>query len=158
MEVHDLLAGSAVVVGLIGTLLVFLPGLVLQVAAVLVWSLEESSAVGWVTLGLVAALAVAATILKYLYPRRRLTQAGIPGWVMFVALIAAIIGLFAIPVVGGPIGFVVTIYVFERARHGKDRAWPSTKTAIRAVLTSTGIELTGAFLIFVVFVGAALMT
>lgn len=158
MEIHDILAGIGVLVGLVGIVLVFLPGLILQVAAVLIWAFEESNPIAWVVLGLVVVIAVGATVLKYLYPHRRLAAAGLPGWVLFVAVVAGAIGLFAIPVVGAPIGFVLTIYVFERARHGSGRAWPSTKAAVRAVLTSIGIELAGGFLILIVFVAGALLT
>lgn len=156
MEIHDVLAGLAVLVGLVGIVLVFLPGLALQVVAVVLWAFEESSAVGWVVVSLVIVLAVTATVLKYLYPGRRLREAGIPNWVLFTALMVAIVGLFVVPVVGFPLGFVLAIYLFERARVGSERAWPSTKTAVRAVLTSTGIELAGGFLIAVVFFSGAL--
>lgn len=158
MEIHDILAGIAVLVGLVGIVLVFLPGLLLQVAAVLIWALEVSDPVGWAAFGVVVVVAVAATILKYLFPQRRLAAAGIPGWVVFVALIVAVAGLFVIPVVGAPIGFVVTIYVFERARRGRATAWPSTKTALKALLLSIGIELAGGFAILIVFVVAAFGT
>lgn len=158
MEVHDLLAGIAVLVGLIGIVLVFLPGMLLQVVAVFLWALEESNAVGWLVFGVVVTLVLATTILKYVFPKRKLTAAGIPGWLLFLAVAVAIVGLFIIPVVGAPLGFVLTIYVFERARHGRERAWPSTKTAVRSVLTSMGIELAGGFLILLVFVAGALAT
>lgn len=158
MEVHDLLTGVAVLIGLAGIVLVFLPGLLLQVAAVLLWAMTVSDPVGWVVFGLVLALAMAATILKYAFPRRHLTAAGVPGWLIFLALIGAVVGLFAIPLVGAPIGFVVVIYLFERVRRGPVQAWPSTKTAVRAVLTSTGIELAGGLLILFVFVAGAFLT
>lgn len=158
MEIHDLLAGIAVLVGLIGILLVFLPGILLQVVAVFLWTLEEANPIAWLVFGIVVILAVATTILKYVFPQRRLTEAGIPGWLLFLAVAVAIVGLFVIPIVGAPIGFVLTIYVFERARHGRARAWPSTKTAVKAVLTSMGIELAGGFVILVVFVVGALAT
>lgn len=145
-------------VGLVGIVLVFVPGLVLQIAAVGVWAFEESTAVGWAVLALVVALAVGASLLKYLYPGRRLRDAGVPGQVLLIAVLVAIVGLFAIPVIGAPMGFVLTIYLFERGRLGKARAWPSTKSALTAVLTSLGIELAGGFLILVVFVAGTLLT
>ena len=158
MEIHDILAGLVVLAGLVGIVVVVLPGIALQVVAVAFWAWEESTLIGWVAVGLVAALAVAASLLKYLSPGRRLRAAGIPGWLLLAAVLVGIVGLFVIPVVGAPIGFVATIYSFERARKGKALAWPSTKSAMRAVLTSIGIELAGGFLIAVVFFAAALLT
>lgn len=158
MEIHDILAGIGVLVGLVGILLVFLPGLLLQVAAVAIWAFEESNIVGWGVLIAVIALALAATILKYLFPQRRMRAAGVPGWVLFVAVLVAVIGLFVVPIVGAPLGFILTVYIFERVRRGPARAWPSTKAALTAVLTSTGIELAGGFLILLVFVVGAFLT
>ncbi|HEU4318550.1 MAG TPA: DUF456 domain-containing protein [Acidimicrobiia bacterium] len=158
MELHDLLAGLAVLIGLIGIVVVFLPGLVLQVIAVTIWAFEESTAVAWVVLGIVIALALTATALKYAFPHRQLRSEGVPGWVLFTAVLVAVVGLFVIPVVGAPIGFILTVYVFERIRRGREQAWPSTKTAVKAVLTSTGIELAGGFLILIVFVAGAFLT
>jgi uncharacterized protein YqgC (DUF456 family) len=158
LEIHDILAGIGVLVGLVGIVLVFLPGLVLQLVAVVLWALEESSPTGWIVLTLVVVIAVAAMVFKYLHPGRQLRAAGLPGWLLFLAVMAATVGLFVIPVIGAPLFFVATVYVFERARRGRAQAWPSTRAAIRALLTSIGIELAGGFLILIVFVAGALIT
>lgn len=158
LELHDVLAGLAVLIGLIGIVLVFLPGLLLQVAAVTLWAFEEGTTTGWIVLVLVIAVAIAATVLKYLFPGRRLRQAGVPSWVLFAALAVAIVGMFAVPVVGFPLGFVLAIYLFERSRAGAAQAWPSTKRAVAAVLASIGIELAGGFVIAVTFFVGALRT
>lgn len=158
MEIHDVLAGIGVVAGLVGIVLVFLPGLLLQVFSVGLWAFEESTTIGWIVLGVTVGLALMATILKYVFPQRRLRAEGVPGWVLLVAVLVAIGGLFVIPILGAPIGFVVTIYVFERVRRGPARAWPSTKTALKALMTSTGIELAGGFLILLVFSAGVFLT
>lgn len=151
MDVVDLLAGIAVLVGLVGIVLTVIPGLAIQVIAVTIWAFEKGTAVGWVVLGLVLALAATATILKFVFPHRRLRDEGVPGRVLFVAMVVAVVGFFVIPVIGAPIGFIVTVYVFERIRRGPTQAWPSTKTALKAVLASMGIELAGGFAITIVF-------
>jgi hypothetical protein len=158
LEVHDLLAGIAVLVGLFGIVVVVLPGLALQLAAVTLWAFEEGSPGGWAVFGLTLAIAIAAWTFKYVFPGKQLRQHGIPGWVLVAAVGAAIAGFFMIPVVGAPIGFVLAVYVFERARRGRAEAWPSTKVALKAVLTSIGIELTGGFLILLVFVVGTIAT
>lgn len=134
-----------------------LPGIGLQVAAVAIWAFAESSALGWIVLGLTVLIAAAASILKYLHPGRRLRAAGIPNWLMVAAVVAAVVGFFAIPIVGAPIAFVLTVYLFERSRRGKAVAWPSTKAALRAIAASVGIELAGAFLILAVFLVGAVI-
>lgn len=64
MEIHDILAGFAVLAGLVGIVVVVLPGIVLQVIAVTVWAFEESTVVAWSVLTVVVGLAVAASVLK----------------------------------------------------------------------------------------------
>ena len=157
MEIHDVLAGIAVLIGLVGTVVMILPGIVLQVVAVAIWAFEESTVIGWVVFGLVIALAVAASVLKYVFPSRRLREVGIPRSVLLLAVIAGTIGFFFL-VIGAPLGFLLVIYLFERTRVGKERAWTSTKEAVRALMTSVGIELAGGFLILLVFAAGALLT
>lgn len=135
---------------------VFVPGLALQVVAVLFWAIVESNAWSWAVLAVVLAVAATATVLKYLHPGKRLRAAGIPARLMLAAGIMAAVGFFVIPVIGAPLGFVLSIYVIERRRKGKEAAWPSTRQALRAIATSIGIELAGAFIITVVFFVAAL--
>lgn len=158
MEIHDLLAGIGVLVGLVGIVLVFIPGLTLQAVAVALWAFEESTIVAWIVLGVVVTLAVGATLLKYLFPQRRIRAEGVPGWVLLIAVLVAVVGLFVVPFVGAPLGFVLTVYVFERVRRGPSHAWPSTKSALKGVLTSMGIELAGGFLILIVFVAGVFLT
>lgn len=143
-------------IGLVGVVAVFVPGLALQVGAVLLWAFVESSAWSWVVLAVVIAVAVAASVLKYLRPGKRLRAAGIPGWLLLTAAALAAVGFFVVPVIGAPLGFVLSIYLFERRRRGREAAWPSTRQALRAIATSIGIELAGAFVITIVFFVAAL--
>jgi uncharacterized protein len=157
LEIHDILAGIAVLIGLVGTVVMILPGIALQVVAVAIWAFEESTGIGWSVLGLVIALAVAATVLKYVFPGRRLREVGIPRPVLFLAVLAGTVGFFFL-VIGAPLGFLLVIYLFERARVGPDRAWTSTREAVKALMTSVGIELAGGFLILLVFAAGALLT
>jgi hypothetical protein len=63
-----------------------------------------------------------------------------------VALVVAVVGFFVVPVVGGPLGFVLTIYVLELAKHrGHAPGLHATTQAIRAVALNIGIELVTAF-------------
>jgi uncharacterized protein YqgC (DUF456 family) len=141
LEIHDFLAGVLVLAGLVGIVVPVLPGLLLQIGAIAFWAFEESSFVGWVVLVLAIVLAIAASVIKFVFPGKRLKEAQVPGWLVLVAVSVAIVGLFVIPVVGAPIGFVLTIYLFERA-----------------VLQSIGIELSGGFLIAVVFFFGVFLT
>lgn len=135
-----------------------LPGLLLQVGAIVFWALEESTGSGWTIAALSAAIAGIATILKYTHPGRRLREAGVPPWVLVLSVVAGVIGFFAIPVVGVVVGFVLALYVFERARVGGEQAWPSTKTALTAIAQSIGIELAAGLVIVLILVAGIFLS
>lgn len=141
------LVGLAILVGLFGIVLPVLPGLALEVGAVLLWAFVEGGGRAW-TVGIMAfAVAVAGTVVKYLVPGKRLRVAGIPRSTLMQAGILAIIGFFVIPVIGAVIGFVAGTYLAERSRLGADRAWPSTRSSVAAVGLAIGIELAAGFAI-----------
>jgi uncharacterized protein YqgC (DUF456 family) len=147
-----------VVVGLGGIIVPVLPGLTLQILAVVLWAFVETSTLGWLVAAVCFVVAATASVLKYTRPGRRLRESGVPTWVLALAVAAGVVGFFAIPVIGAVIGFVATLYVFERARTGRERAWPSTKTALVAIAQSIGIELAGGVVIVAVFLTGALLT
>jgi uncharacterized protein len=156
MGAHDLLAGLGILIGLIGTVIVILPGIVIVVASVVVWALVESSPAGWVALALALVAGLVTMTLKYLFPGRRLRRAGIPTSHLLVAVVVALVGFFVIPVVGAFFGFVLAVYLLQRQRVSPDRAWPATIATLRAIALSIGIELVGGFVIATVWLVAAI--
>lgn len=143
----EILVGAAILVGLIGIVLPVLPGLLLEVGAVVVWAVVEGGAAAWgVAIGAVV-LALLGQFVKYAIPGRRLREAGIPRRTLYVAGLLAIVGFFVIPVIGLAIGFVGGTYLAERQRLGTDLAWPSTVASMRAVALAIGIELVAGLLI-----------
>ncbi len=156
MGAHDLLAGFGILIGLVGTVLVLLPGILIVVASVVVWAVVESSAAGWVALGVALVVGVATTVLKYLFPGRNLRRAGVPTSHLLLALLVAVVAFFVIPVVGAFVGFVVAVYLLQRQRMGAERAWPATTAALRAIALSIGIELAGGFVIATVWLVAVI--
>lgn len=142
------LVGAAILVGLVGIVLVVLPGLLLVWAAVAVWALVERTGVAWGVLAVATVLVVAGTLAKYLLPGRRMRDAGVPGRSMLAGVILGIVGFFVIPVVGLFLGFVLGIYLAERVRlGGHGVAWPSTEHALKAVGLAILIELLAGLLI-----------
>ena len=157
MQFHDLIAGIAIAVGLIGIVVVFLPGLPLETIAVVLWAFEEGTPVGTIAAVAAVVIAVAVTVLKYQRPGRKLREAGISSALLLLAVVAGLIGFFLIPVVGGPLLFVVAIYFLQRSRVGADQAGHATRVALRAIALSIGIELAGGFLIAALWLGAVLL-
>ena len=61
-----------------------------------------------------------------------------------------VVGFFVVPVIGLLLGFVIGVFLAESARlRDRAQAWTATRVAIRAALTSVGIELAAAVTIAV---------
>ncbi len=149
-DVTTVLVGITILIGLVGTVLPALPGLTLQVVAVLVWALQRQDRIGWLVLSAVVALFVVGQVAKYLLPGRRLQQAGVPTRTLVSGSVLGVVGFFVIPVVGVIVGFVLGVYLAELARTGSGSvAWPSTKQALAAAGWSVFIELATSLLILV---------
>jgi uncharacterized protein YqgC (DUF456 family) len=141
MLLTDLLTGLAIAVGLVGVVVPVLPGTVLVLVAVLVWAVLAGSTTGWVVFAVAATILAAGAVVKYALPGRRLQAAGVPGRTVAVGALLGIVGFFVIPVLGLFLGFVLGVYLSELQRVGRDRAWPTTRAALRAVGASVLIEL-----------------
>lgn len=133
--------GIAIVVGIAGVVIPGLPGSLLVGVAVLVWAIATGGATAWGVFGVVVALLLAGVAVKYAVPGKKMKADGIPNLTLLLGGVGAVIGFFAIPVVGVPIGFVLGIYLAELQRVGSETAWPSTKKALRAVGVSMMIEM-----------------
>ena len=150
-----ILVALAIAVGLVGIVVPILPGALLVFAAIAVWAVVEHTVVSWVTLGVVTALLAAATLIKYLWPARRMREADVGTRSLVAGGVLGIIGFFVIPVVGLVIGFVLGVYLAELAnRRDQKAAWTSTVHALKGVALSVGVELAGALLATAAWVAA----
>jgi uncharacterized protein YqgC (DUF456 family) len=148
----------ALVLGVLGVLVPVLPGLVLCWLAVLFWAIFGDAGGGrWVILALATIVAAAGTVIKYLWPGKRLKSTGVPTASLVAGGVLGLIGFFVVPVVGLVLGFVLGVWLAERARLGPGRAWPSTKSALAAVGLSLLVELAAALGIATVWVMAVLV-
>lgn len=133
---------TLIVIGLVGIVVPVLPGLLLVLGAVLLWSWEVSSPLSWWVFAASAALYAAGVSLQYLVPGRRMRRAGVRTSTLALGVLLGIVGFFVIPVVGAAVGFVLGIYLVEHGRSRDARtAWTATKTALGAIFLSVGIEL-----------------
>ena len=154
-----LLVALVIFVGLVGIVVPLLPGTLLVFAAIAVWAVAEHNVTSWVTLGVVTALLAASTLIKYLWPARRMRAADVSTWSLVAGAVLGIVGFFVIPVLGLLIGFVLGIYLTELAkRHDQRVAWASTKHALKGVALSVGIELCGALLATAVWAAGVYLT
>jgi uncharacterized protein YqgC (DUF456 family) len=154
----EILIAVLIAVGIAGIIVPVLPGTILVLGAILVWALEIGTSTGWVVFALATTLLAAGTVVKYLVPGRRLKASGVPNRTLLVGALLAFVGFFVVPVVGLFIGFVLGIYLAERARVGAAQAWPSTVAALKAVGISILIELVAASLAAVTWVVGVVLT
>jgi uncharacterized protein len=156
--ITTLLAALLVGIGLVGVIVPLLPGLLLVWAGIAVWAFARQDAWGWGTLALVTVLLLAGSVIKYLLPGRRLKQDGVPGRSLLLGGLLGVVGFFVLPVVGLFVGFVLGIYLSERARLGEHPpAWASTRKALVATGWSILIELATGLAAATVWVTAAIL-
>ena len=138
-----LVCAIALVVGICGIVVPLLPGLILCWGGVLLWAfLADGGAGKWVVLGIATVFVVVGTVVKYAWPGRNLKRSGVPTTTLLLGGLLGIVGFFVVPVVGLPLGFILGVWLAERARLKDSRlAWPSTKEALKATGLSMLIEL-----------------
>ena len=154
-----ILCGAAILIGLLGVIVPILPGLIVSWAGVLVWAIFADRGPGkWVVLGLATVVALAGVVAKYVLPGRNLKRNGVPNMTLFVGGVLGIVGFFVVPVIGLPLGFVLGVYLVERARLGHhEGAWGATVAAVRGVGLSIFIEVAGAMVATGAWVAGALL-
>ncbi|WKN50183.1 DUF456 domain-containing protein [Nocardioides sp. Arc9.136] len=144
MSLVEVLVAIAIAVGVAGVVVPVLPGTLLVLAAVLVWTLEVGGTTAWTVFAVVTVLLALGTVVKYAVPGRRLKDAGIPTSTLWAGGALGVVGFFVVPVVGLLVGFVLGVYLAEHRRVGGTAAWPSTRHALRAAGLSILIELAAA--------------
>jgi uncharacterized protein len=136
------LAGLIMLIGLVGVVVPFLPGLALVWGGALLWALLRHDGTGWAVLAVATVLFALGTVAKYLLPGRRLREAGVPWSTLAVGGAVGVVGFFVVPVVGALLGFVLGVYLAEWQRlHAPGPAWASTRRALAAAGLSMLIEL-----------------
>jgi uncharacterized protein len=152
-----LLAGILIVIGVFGTVLPFIPGVIVSWLGVLIWAVFADHGPGrWVVLGIVTVIALVGLTLRYLVPGRKMRRAGVSTWSLTLGGLLSIVGFFVVPIVGLVLGFVLGVFLGELIRlRNAGQAWPSTWHAIKAVGLSNLIEIASSLFILVVW-GAGL--
>lgn len=156
--IGELLVALAIIAGLFGIVVPLLPGLVLEMLAILLWAAAVGEALAWGVAILCLAIGILGTVFKFMVPGRRLKESGMPIRTLVIAVAVGVAGFFLIPVIGAPIGFVAAIYFAERVRVGPEQAWPATRVSLGAVAASIGIELVTGLVIAGIWFGTVLLT
>ena len=124
-------------IGLVGTVVPVLPGLLLIWGAALAYGLAGTfGTTGTIAMAAITLLFLAGTAAKYVLAHRRARVTGAPTGTIAAGAVLGLIGFFVVPVIGFVLGGVLGILFAERHRlNDWGRAWEST----RHVLTGFGI-------------------
>src|SRR3954454_3025326 len=142
----EVLVAVAIAVGVVGVVVPLLPGSLLVLGAILVWTIHEGGATAWSVFAVAAVVLGLGVVVKYAVPGRRLKEVGIPGSTLALGAVLGVVGFFVIPVVGLVIGFVLGVYLAELRRVGSAEAWPATVHTLKAVGLSMLIEFCASLL------------
>ncbi|MFJ6364663.1 DUF456 domain-containing protein [Streptomyces globisporus] len=158
MSVWQLVAvGLVMLLGLAGVLLPGVPGQAIVWAAVLWWALTDMTPAAWGVLIGATGLMLLNQALKPLLPPRRPGESGAPRRTLMIGGVAGIAGFFALPVVGGVLGYVGAIFGAERLRLGsRGAAWTSVRSVMRATGYPVLVELFCCLLVAGAWLGAVL--
>lgn len=126
------LVAIGVAVGAVGTVVPVLPGLSLVWVATLVYGLVEGfGTVGVVAFAVITLLAAAGIAAGWVVPQRAAGRAGAARSSILLGVVGAIVGFFALPIVGAPVGGLLGLYLGERHRtRNPASAWRATRATV----------------------------
>ncbi len=154
VEAAALIAVALTVVGVCGIVVPVWPGTITVLAGLLVWACFSPAPWGWIVFGVGAVLLAAGASAQYLITGRRLRERQIPNRSVLVGLACGVIGLFVIPFVGLPIGFVVGLLGMEwlrvrRWREAVSTSWAALKSVGLGMLVELGCALSAAVVLLI---------
>lgn len=143
----SIVAVLLVLVGIAGIIIPILPGSILIGIALLGWAIVLNSGAGWVTFAVGAVLVTVGMSASWYLTGTRLKGREVPTSFLLVSAVAGVIGMFVIPLLGLPIGFMLALFLLELNRHREaSEAWSSTWTAAKNIGIGILIEFTTASL------------
>jgi uncharacterized protein YqgC (DUF456 family) len=136
IEVEQVARGITLVMMAVGLLVIpILPGLVIIWVSALGYGIAAGFGVlGWVMFALITVLMLAGSILDNVLMGTQAHKEGAPWWVVFIAMLSAIIGSFVIPIpiIGGILAALLVLFLIE---------WIRLKDAKRALNSMKGMVI-----------------
>ena len=149
-----LLSIVLLILGIVGTILPILPGLVLSLAGLLIYKYVAEADLSMIYIWAFVILTVASVILSYAIPAKTTQKYGGTRWGSIGSVIGTIVGMF-IPI---PLGFLVGmfagVFIGELLHDSKDmkKALKSTKGAFIGFIYGTGFSFVVGVAMFLVVI------
>lgn len=146
-----------IIIGCLGIVIPVLPGSITALIGLIIWAVVVQSVEGWVVLALGGTLLLAGMSASLVLTGTRLKRRAIPNRTLLFGVVGGVIGMFVIPVVGLPVGFVVGLLATETVRNRNFRtALDTSWVALKAAGIGIILELTCALLAACVFIIGAI--
>lgn len=140
-------------VGLVGTVLPVIPGLVLSYCGLLIYKFGITNDLSIIYIWIFGILVGISIILEYMIPAKLNRRYGGTRWGSVGSFVGAIVGLLFIPIpFGFLIGMLLGVFIAELFHDSRDtkKALNSTKGAFFGFIMGTGFNLVVAFMILFV--------
>lgn len=149
----QLISVILLIVGILGTFLPVLPGLLLSLCGLLIYKFGTDTPLSMVYIWIFVFLTAVSVVLNYVIPARTTKKYGGTRWGSIGSVIGTILGMFFIPIpFGFLIGMFLGVFVGELLHDANDKqkAWNSTKGAFVGFLYGTGFNLMVGLAMFLV--------
>jgi uncharacterized protein len=154
IDIVLLIRALTIVMMAVGLLVIpILPGLVIIWAAALGYGIAAGFGVlGWSMFALITVLMVGGSILDNVLMGAQAHKGGAPWWVVLIALVAAILGNFIIPIpiIGGILASLLVLFLIEWLRLKDAR---KALTSLRGMLVGCGWAVVFRVIIGLVMIG-----
>lgn len=144
------------ILGIIGTFLPVLPGLLLSLAGLLIYKFGTDAPISMFFIWIFVALTVLSAVLNYVIPARATRKYGGTRWGSIGSIVGTFAGMFFIPIpFGFLIGMFLGVFIGELLHdmNDKKKAWNSTKGAMIGFIYGTGFNfIVGVAMLLVVII------
>lgn len=143
------------IVGILGTFLPVLPGLLLSLCGLLIYKFGTDAPLSMIYIWIFVFLTAISVVLNYVIPARTTKKYGGTRWGSIGSVIGTIAGMFFIPIpFGFLIGMFLGVFVGELLHDANDKqkAWNSTKGAFVGFLYGTGFNFIVGLAMFLVVI------
>jgi uncharacterized protein YqgC (DUF456 family) len=130
-----------------------LPGLVIIWVVALGYGLAAGfGTLGWIMFALMTVLMIAGSVVDNILMGRSAHKEGAPWWVILVAMVAAILGSFVIPIpiIGGILAALGTLFGIEWIRR---KNWRKALASLKGMLVGWGWAFVIRFIIGMIMIG-----
>ena len=131
------------ILGILGTFLPVLPGLILSLAGLLIYKYGTDTDLSMLYIWVFVILTVASAVLNYVIPAKTNKKYGGTNWGSIGSIIGTIIGIFLPIPLGFLVGMFAGVFIGELLHDSKDmnKALRSTKGAFIGFIYGTGFSM-----------------